>query len=136
MSFNSSKVKASQDGPWTVTTTPSSAQIVNSLFGSITSVASGVLTTILSYTVPIGKTDYLGQIEVSGDNIAEFDIYINSVLNARQRTYFGGELNTVFEYNMDSQLGFILNAGDIIQVKVIHNRLSLGSFEARILYAE
>lgn len=118
-----------------VTIVPSSPLIVKSTFNAITSVSSGILTTILSYTVPVGKTDYLDHIEVSGDNIANFEVYINNVLNARQRTAFTN-FNALFEYQVDSEVGYKLIAGTLLQVKVLHNRPSLGNFEARIVYAE
>lgn len=118
----------------TITTGP--PKNINSLFAAITSVPSSVLTTILSYTVPVSKTDFMGFIEVSGTNIAQYEVYINTVLNARQYTYFGGELNAKFNYDFDQELGYKLNAGDNVQVKVIHVRPYVGDFNARFVYAE
>lgn len=131
-------VKVNADGSLNVNAivTPSAPRTVESLFGSITSVPSGSLTTILTYTVPVSETDYLGKIEVSGTNIGQYDVYINAVLKARQRTYFGGDLNSLFDYTMGQEDGVILNSGDIVEIKVIHNRPMLGDFEARILYAK
>ena len=78
----------------------------------------------------------MGFIEVSGTNIAQYEVYINTVLNARQYTYFGGELNAKFNYDFDQELGYKLNAGDNVQVKVIHVRPYVGDFNARFVYAE
>lgn len=129
-------VKVNADGSLNVNATPGSAKTIFSTYSAVTSVPSSILTTILSYTVPVATTDYINLIEVSGDNIAQFEVYINGIINARQRTYFGGNLNLTFNYSLDSETGYILNAGDNIQVKVIHNRPTLGAFEARLLYAE
>lgn len=109
---------------------------IYSNFNQVTSVASGVLTTILSYTVPVGLTSYMGFIEATGTNIAQFQVSINSTVNAIQRTYFGGELNTSFNYNFGSQNGYVLNAGDTVLVQVIHTRPNVGDFEARLIYAQ
>lgn len=134
MSFTTTRVTADQGGTWNVGI--SSDKTVKSLFNSISSVTSGSLTTILSYTVPVATTDFLGKVEVSGTNIAQFEVYINTVLDARQRTYFGGELNAFFDYAFGTENGYKLNAGDLVEIKVIHSRPTLGDFEARILYAE
>lgn len=130
-------VKVNSDGSLNVNTviTPGISKSIYSVFNQISSVANGALTTVLSHTVPVGKVDYIGQIEVSGDNIAQFEVYINGSINARQRTYFG-DLNAKFNYSSSDNEGLGLNSGDNIQVKIIHNRPTLGAFEARLLYAE
>lgn len=133
---NNDELLINHDGSIDVNILASTTHSVKSLFNSISSVSSGNLTTILSYTVPFGITDYLSKIEASGDNIATFEVSINGVLNARQRTYFGADLNTHFSYSVDTLLGYTLNSGDIVTVNVIHDRPDLGNFEARIVYAE
>lgn len=135
MSFNSSKVY--QGGDWAFTQNPSANREVITRFGNVTSVSSAILTTILSYTVPVGKSTFLSQIEVSGSNIATYEIYIDSVLNARQRTNFGAELNAIFNFETaTSDTGYKLLAGSVIQIKVIHPRPYVGDFEARLLAIE
>lgn len=131
-------VKVNPDGSFNVDATivSSTNTAVVSQFNSITSVPSGSLVTILTHTTAAGKNDFLSKIEVSGTNIAQFDVYINSVLSARQRSYFGGALNCLFDFEISQDLGLKTNPGDIIEVKVIHNRPDLGDFEARLLYAE
>lgn len=128
-------LKINPDGSININTDTPTAKIVNSVFGSISSVSNGILTTILTYTVPVGKTDYLSLIEVSGDNMAQFEIYINGILNARKRTSLM-EFNEQFDFYVDSEIGLSLNSGTILQIMVIQNRPSLGNYEARIVYAE
>lgn len=136
MSFNSNVVDARQSGNWAFSVNPSAVQFVISNFNSVSSVASGILTTIVSYTVPPAKSTYLCNVEVSGSNIARYDIYINSVLSARQRTEFT-ELNTNFIFNTaSSNIGFKLATGTVVEIKVIHNRPFVGDFEARLLAVE
>lgn len=102
-----------------------------SFFNEISSVASGINTPILTYTVPLGKTDLLEQIEVSGTNIAAYEVYLNSTIFARKRTYFGSSLNELFTFS-----GYKLLAGDTVVVKVLHNRPDVGDFESRIQVIE
>ena len=101
-------------------------------FQDITAVTSGSETLITSYTVPVAKTLYLARVESSGTNIATFNLYINGSLSARRRTYFGSSLNETFEFFTKDGSGLILNAGDVLSIKVIHFRPSTGDFEARI----
>ena len=101
-------------------------------FNAITSAASGISTLLLSYTVPVGYTANMFRIEYGGDNIGQFDVHVNSALVARRRTYFGGELADTFEFAANGANGYPLNAGDIVQLYVLHNRPFLGNFEARI----
>lgn len=127
MSFNNSNVVIFQQDN----------RNVISNFNGISSVASNILTTIITYTVPTNITTYLTSIEYSGDNIAVYEIYINNILNARQRTNFGTSLNGIFSFiPLDDEWGYKLNTGDIISIKVIHERPDLGDFDARILAIE
>lgn len=107
-----------------------------STFNSVTSVASSVSTTIVTYTVPALKTANLQRLEVSGTNIAQYDVLINNVLQARRRTYFGSSLNETFDFTAEIDLGFKLNSGDIVKINVIHQRPDLGDFEGRVQVVE
>lgn len=103
-----------------------------SYFNNITSVSNGISTTLLTYTIPTLKTGYLERIELSGSNIAIYDFFISGVLNGRQRTYFGGELNGMFNFLDPINKGISLIAGTNIQIIVTHYRPYLGDFEARL----
>lgn len=102
-------------------------EVVNE-FSEISAVATSVESTIQTYTVPALQTFLAKQIEVGGDNIALYSILINGLTEARVRTNFGTHLNHTF--NLD---GLTLQSGDIIEVKVIHERPMVGAFESRIL---
>jgi len=101
-------------------------------YNEVFAVVSGILTTIVTYTVPVGKTNALERVSVSGENIALYTVLINGTIIDSQRTYFGGELNAQFEYMSTGNFGTVLNAGDIVSVKVLHNRPSAANFEGRI----
>jgi hypothetical protein len=118
-----------------VTIVPSEPLTIYSVFNAITSVPNGVLTPILTYTVPTGATDYVEEIEVSGTNMAQFEVYINGVLSARQRTGLL-DFNATFNFTGSVQTGLPLTSGTVIQVQVIQNRPDLGDYEARMIYAQ
>lgn len=101
-------------------------------YNEVLSVASGSTTTVVTYMVPGSKTNVLERISVSGENIALYTVLLNGVPFDTQRTYFGGALNTQFEFTSLGNLGTILNPGDIISVTVLHNRPSAANFEGRI----
>ena len=101
-------------------------------YHEVLSVASGITTTIVAYTVPVGHENVLERISVSGENIALYTVLINGTPVDVQRTYFGGALNTQFQFMSTINYGTVLNAGDIVSVTVLHNRPSLANFEGRI----
>ena len=100
-------------------------------YNEILSVASGVLTTIITYTAPVGKTTYLGGIDISGTNIAAFVINLNATPIAKKYTYFGGGLNVSFPF-----ADLSLNVGDVVTATVLHSRPTLGNFNASIFTTE
>lgn len=101
-------------------------QVVLNEYNEVTSVASSILTTILSKTVI--NASRIMMIEVSGTNIAEYTVEVNSSVTAKARTNFGSSLN----YNFDFKDGFSVSPGDVILARVIHNRPTVGDFNARI----
>lgn len=99
---------------------------VTNSYNEITSLPAASLTTILSTTALVPSRLLLS--EVSGTNIAEYTVEINSVVIAKARTYFGSSLN----HNFDFKEGLNLIANDVVRVRVIHNRPELGDFNARL----
>lgn len=111
-------------------TTPANT---NTLFGHVSAVAAGITTDLLSFTVPVGKIFNLCRIEVSGSNIAEFDVYIDGAVAARKRTWFGSPLDAEFIFETNLLGGLLVAAGQTILIQVTHLRPDLGDFECRIL---
>lgn len=99
-----------------------------SFYNNVNAVVGGVLTTILTYTVPVATNSFMKRVEVSGTNIAEYTIEVDAVVAAKQRTYFGAGLNTTFEFGP----GVKYTTGQVITVKVLHNRPDVGDFDARL----
>lgn len=119
----------------TVNVVPGSVGVYRNVFNGIESVASGASTTLVNYVVPVGKTAILEKIVVSGENIAKFEVFINSNRIGTARTYFGSELNIIFDYSSE-KASYILNASDTVRVTVKHERLSLADFEGTIQIIE
>ena len=123
------------DGSINVKVSLGAAGELKNIYTEITAVVSGVLSTIVSYVAPIGKTSYLQKVEFSGSNIATYTVLVNSAVQSKKRTYFGGALNDGVLFT-DSGNGLPLIVGDIVTVKVIHNRPTVGDFEARLQVTE
>jgi hypothetical protein len=102
-----------------------------SVFNQVSSVANGVLTDVVTYTVPGIGTFYLNKLDYSGDNIARFQVELNSGIIDIQRTFFAGGLNGVFDFANGSK-GLVLTAGDILKLRVFHARPTAGDFSGRI----
>lgn len=67
-------------------------------------------------------------IEFSGQNIGTYEVIINSLVEGRRRTWFGGNLSGEFFYD-----SLTVTTGLVIELKVEHNRPMTGDFEGRIL---
>jgi hypothetical protein len=106
---------------------------VISEFAEITSVPLSTMTDILTYTVPAGFTLKLAKIEVSGSNIATYEVTVDGTLEARKRTWFSGPISETFNFETAAAGGFPVLAGSVIKVRVIHGRPMLGDFEARLI---
>lgn len=119
-----------------LTVTTSSPGTYKSYYSENNSIPQSVLTTILSYTIPISITGFLQKCIVSGTNIATYTVLINSSIIDKKRTMHGGNLNEEFNFSSYGMVGYPISSGDIVQVKVIHERSGLGDFNARLQVVE
>lgn len=122
------------DGSVNVVLTAGNPGDLKSFYNEVTAAAS-ILTTVQTYTAPVGKTTFIQKIEVSGTNIAEYSILINAVIQDKKRTYFSGDLNLAFVF-AETGTGYPLTVGDVVTVKVIHLRPTIGDFNSRIQVVE
>jgi hypothetical protein len=121
------------DGSINVVFTPDNSLVKKSIYAEISAINSATPTTILSYTVPIGiPTATINTVDVSGTNIATYQVEVNSATVDKKRTYHGGSLNSVFDFN-DS---ISLITGDIVRISVEHARPFSGDFNARLVVVE
>lgn len=109
---------------------------VVSLYSEALGVASTVSTQLLTYTVPNGQDNYLLRIEVSGTNIATYDILIDGVQFARTRTYFSGPFVGLVAIGSSLIDAYKIISGQIVTVNVTNPRPDVGDFEARLQYIE
>ena len=97
------------------------------LFNDVSSVASGAVTQVITYTVPVGKIFSLNNVQASGSNVAKFDLKLNGNVVSVKRSWWT-QFNVTFSFGL-----FELIAGDILTVEVIHNRPTSGDFECSIV---
>lgn len=120
--------------PLPVDTTATPGETKN-IYGEANAIASGSTVLLVTYTVPALKVSYLQIIDAGGENIARYDIELNTVRIARNRTYFGSSLDTKFQWTENGK-GLKLIAGDVLDVYVNHGRPSTSNHQARIVLVE
>ena len=96
-------------------------------YNTVSSVAASSVTNVITYTVPVGFNFYFSRAQVSGNNKAVFEVLIDGQVEAKKRTYFT-HYNESFAFDL-----LKLSAGQVIIVRVTHNRPMVGDFEARIV---
>lgn len=99
---------------------------VATAYNEVSSVPSGTLTTIVSYTCT-GPTR-IKFAEVTGTNIAEYTVLVNGIVKNKKRTYYGN-LDNSFQFAK----GLGISSGDVISLQVTHNQTDLGDFSGFIL---
>jgi hypothetical protein len=94
-------------------------------YNEVTSVASGVLTTVVTYTATAAQR--LKFATASGTNIAAYELQINGNVVAKKYTNFGASLSVDFELNKN----IVLN--DVVRIRVLHSRGSPGDFNGTLV---
>ena len=116
---------------------PVSGNVVKNVYNEANAVVSGATTVLVQYTVPGFITNsVLQRISVSGENIAEFTVFVNGTQIDTRRTFLGSSLSEYFEFITGTNNGFTLMPSDALVVKVLHNRPYVGDFEGRIQVLE
>jgi hypothetical protein len=113
--------------PVVVVDAPVSSETNINQFSEISSLVKSTLTDIVTYTIPVGKTFYLKMVESSGNNYAEYSVL-------RGVTKIGSKRSSELDFNVNLPFHDLpFNSGEIISVKVIHERPQSGDFEGRII---
>lgn len=135
---NGNIVEPNADGSINVNivSSPVAGNTVVNQYSEANSVPSGSTTSVVQYTLPLSKTSgILQRISVAGENIAKWTVFINAGQVDTRRTFYGN-LNEYFEFTTGGSDGVVLNPGDQVTVKVVHNNLHVGDFEGRIQVLE
>ncbi len=119
-----------------VESTPSPNTTVVNTYNELVAVAAGATVTIVTYTVPSSKQAVFQRAAFSGENIARYDLLINSQPQDTARTMFGGDLTGEFNFETGNDSGLVLSTGSTIAVQVYNIRPTAASFEARIQVLE
>ena len=107
---------------------------VNSLsdYQETTGVINGVTTSILNHTFSATKASKIYSISASGENVSLYELFIDSVLIEKKRTYFGGDLNTEFNFNF----GFSVGLSSVVELKAHHLRPNPSDYNVTLKYTE
>lgn len=111
-------------------------ELMKNTYDEALAVASGSETDVVTYTVPVGKTASLQRVEFSGENIAQYRVYLNGSVIASRRTKQGGDLSGEFVFEGAGEEGLPLAAGDVVRLTTLHGRPANGNFEGRIQVLE
>jgi hypothetical protein len=118
------------DGSIDVNISNSTADGLNINYNEISSIASGLETTLITLTIPVGGRR-IQKIDFSGNNIALYRVKVDGNIIATRRTWWGNFNESVsFERFLN---GLKLIASQVLTVTVVHDRPNLGSFEATIM---
>lgn len=119
-------------GEISVTVDPNNNNEITYSYNEVSGVVKSILTTINTFIAPIGKTSFLQRVSAGGSNIAAYEVQINGLTVEKRRTFFGAALTTDFEFIGSAESGLELTVGDVVTVKVIHERPNAGDFETKI----
>lgn len=101
--------------------------LTSATYNEVTGVASGVLTTVASFTA-VASTK-VRRIMAAGTNIAAYEVVVDGNVRAKSYTNFGGPLDVVFDF----EDGLSLSIGNQVLVRVLHQRPDVGNFNASIV---
>lgn len=99
-----------------------------SYFNEVSLVPANSETTVSTLVVSATKPLILYGVEFSGNNVAEYSLYIGGTLQGKKWTWFSGPLSGHWD-----MAGLIIQAGVTVSVKVTHSRPDVGTFNARMI---
>jgi hypothetical protein len=113
-----------------VNSTPTSTPGLTFLTNEITSVGSGIETTIITVTAP--SDGYrIQSVDVSGDTIALYKIYVNGGTPIFYRRSWWTDFNLTFDFESFTN-GLLLTSGQVLTVTAYQTSPFLGTFEATV----
>lgn len=123
------------DGSINVRFSEGDLKIIRSFYSQASGIESDTEVSVLSYTVPSGKSFYLQRINVAGDNKAEYKVKVNNQTMDRKFTSLL-QFNETFDFHSGTEAGLMFNAGTTITVTAKHSNSGTGIFNVRLQGAE
>jgi len=106
---------------------PDPNQVALNIYDEVTLIASNSRTSVVSYTVPIGKEFLLKRVEFSSSNISKIELEIDANIEAKA---FNWWMNFNNSFQFDD--GIKVLGGKKIELFGEHSRPDVGSFSGRI----
>lgn len=122
-------LEVNPDGSINVNVISSTQGTYKVIYGEEDGVVTGVTEVLIDFNPSVNTK--LVEIEVSGTNIATYEVLKNSSVIAKRRTMFGANPNLEFTFD-----GMLLENGDNLQISVVHERPYVGDFNATLKYIE
>lgn len=119
----------------TVTTTPVPAGPTVTTFGSISALAPASNSITATYTVPVGKTDYIQKVYISGTQVGTYTIRVNTIVFLKYRTSVT-KFSEIIDLSTGSAFGKQIVAGDTVDVVSENNGSVNGDFDVTIQVME
>jgi hypothetical protein len=102
------------------------------VYSEVLAIPSSVETDVLTVTVPPLGQKRFQKVEVSGTNVAEVRLKINSIVISKKRIWHT-KFNVEFDFENFAN-GLNLLAGDVLKISIIHTRPMAGDFNATAWY--
>jgi hypothetical protein len=133
-SGNAESLSVDAAGRLLVTTAGTAGVTTSSLFYDEVNIPVGPETNVMSYTAPIGQTTYLLSISASGQNIGQFNIYLNGLLSDKQYLSYGTyHVNFNYETGSVQFPGILIPVGNVVLVTAINAGQGSAFYNARML---
>lgn len=100
-------------------------------YGESLGVATGVPTTVVSYTVPVGKKFIMSIVQGAATNRADYEVQVGAVTIAKRYTQVT-VLSTDFNFGAGFVVGVEVAAGVTIDVVITHNQPGTADMNATI----
>jgi len=118
------------DGSLNVNFVQSGAPALLVSFNSVSAVATGAETTLISKVTPPGGFRLM-KVDVSGENVALFSLKVDGVTLFTKRSWWNN-WNQEFRFE-DFQNGLRLTQGQVLSITVLHNRPSPANYEVTVM---
>lgn len=122
-------LEINNDGSINVNVVSTTVPALKVVYNEVLGVINGITTTLYSFTPALASK--IVRIDISGTNIATYELLMNAAVIGKKFTSLGGPLST--EFVLD---GLLIPSGNNLTLDVTHYRPDPGDFNITILYTE